>query len=77
MPIATLRLGPAGSGYFTIMVALATYATTGCQLTVSCRLPTSPLKATTRWVLWLLLAMLVVLLIVIVFPETAPGCHAT
>lgn len=56
----------------TIMVALGQFTPPlAVNLMVSCRIANVPIEGTTRWVLWLLLAMLVVLLIVIVFPETA------
>lgn len=56
----------------TIMVALGQFTPPlAVNLMVSCRIANVPIEGTIRWVLWLLLSMFVVLLIVIVFPETA------
>ena len=41
------------------------------NLMVSCRMANTPIEGTVRWVLWLLLGMMAVLLIIIIFPETA------
>lgn len=56
----------------TLMVALGQFTPPlAVNLMVSCRIANVPLEGTVRWVLWLLLSMFVVLLLVIVFPETA------
>lgn len=56
----------------TIMVALGQFTPPlAVNLMVSCRIARVPMEGTVRWVLWLLLSMFVVLLIVIVFPQTA------
>lgn len=56
----------------TIMVAVGQFTPPlAVNLMVSCRIADVPIEGTVRWVLWLLLSMFTVLVIVIVFPETA------
>jgi len=56
----------------TLMVALGQFTPPlAVNLMVSCRIARVPMESTFRWVLWLLLAMFVVLLLIIVFPELA------
>ncbi|MVW80674.1 TRAP transporter large permease [Bordetella sp. 02P26C-1] len=56
----------------TLMVALGQFTPPlAVNLMVSCRIARVPMESTTRWVLWLLAAMFVVLVAVIVFPQLA------
>ncbi|MFA5520849.1 MAG: TRAP transporter large permease [Castellaniella sp.] len=56
----------------TVMVALGQFTPPlAVNLMVSCRMANVPIEGTVRWVLWLLLSMFAVLLILIVFPQTA------
>lgn len=56
----------------TIMVAVGQFTPPlAVNLMVSCRIANVPIEGTVRWVLWLVMAMFLVLLLVIVFPQTA------
>ena len=56
----------------TLMVALGQFTPPmAVNLMVSCRIAGVRIESTVRWVVWLLLALLSVLLLVIVFPQLA------
>jgi C4-dicarboxylate transporter, DctM subunit len=56
----------------TLMVALGQFTPPmAVNLMVSCRIARVSMEETVRWVVWLLVAMMVVVLLVIVFPELA------
>ncbi|NYT24597.1 TRAP transporter large permease [Alcaligenaceae bacterium] len=74
MPIAnTYGWDPVWFGVLlTVMVALGQFTPPlAVNLMVSCRIAMVPIESTLRWVTWLLVAVFVVLLLLITFPELA------
>lgn len=58
----------------TLMVAIGQFTPPlAVNLMVSCRIAKVPIESTVRWVIWLVLGMLVVLVLVILFPWLATG----